>query len=331
MPVKIISINVNSLVERRRKILMDNFIARNPAHVYCIQETKLGPTHKHFCFSSFSTFGASNRFGCGGVAIMIHAGLRVRNIQKLTGIIDGIFAEIFIGNEWVQVGSIYVHPKCTDIGPLDKVLNSRMQSFVGGDFNARYHSFGDVADNVIGNIFVRYAANTGCILLSPPVPTCYRSEHGSFIDKFMIGPSPSFTFSALAVIPTFSDHAAIAFSINCPSADLPTKMSNGFLLKQYGLVNITRMNDFLEERLNALQMPTDRNLECGELEFLAERIELALTQTAAKFVPTKFVRCNAVPLSKATLALRRKFHAMQKKAVPKYARRVDSSDHYCHT
>lgn len=56
MELRIISLNVNSIVEHRRRVLLNDFITKNPAHIYCIQETKFGTKHDFF-FTSYFGFG----------------------------------------------------------------------------------------------------------------------------------------------------------------------------------------------------------------------------------------------------------------------------------
>lgn len=232
MDLRIISLNVNSIVEYRHKFLLENFIAKNHAHVYLLQETKFGPSH-NFTFPSFSTFSAFHKFGCGKVDLLVHHGLRVRNLHQFSGLIDGIFLDIFINGSWIPTGSVYIHQACGDLGQLINYIGSRGQFLIGGDLNARHDSFG---------------------ILSPPFPTCFHSANGSFIDKFIVCLQPSFTFSNIEVLSSFSDHAGISISIHCPALDLNVR--NGFVLKQYNFFNTPKMNAFLERELDALNMPT---------------------------------------------------------------------------
>lgn len=122
MEIKIISLNVNSLIEYRRKYLLNEFITNNPVHVYCIQETKFGPHHNYF-FSSYTTLLASNRTGCGGATLLVHSGLKIRNPGMTVGEIDCAYADVFIGGEWIKIGSIYVHPLCGNLDFLTAAAN----------------------------------------------------------------------------------------------------------------------------------------------------------------------------------------------------------------
>lgn len=117
MDTRIFSLNVNSAIEYCRRSLLENFLSQNPSLIILLQETKFGPNHG-FSRSSHATFYASNRTGCGGAAILIHNGLRVRNVHRMIGLIDGVFVEVKLDETWVTVGSVYIHPTCSDIGDL---------------------------------------------------------------------------------------------------------------------------------------------------------------------------------------------------------------------
>lgn len=105
MDFKISSLNVNSLVEYRRKHLLNEFIRENPSHLFLIQETKFGPGFNYF-HSSYSSFSSSNRIGCGGVPILLRSELRVRNLVRLAGPIDAVFLDVLLGGEWISIGSV---------------------------------------------------------------------------------------------------------------------------------------------------------------------------------------------------------------------------------
>lgn len=290
--------------------MLEDFISRNPAHIYFLQETKFGPNH-NFSFPSFSTFSSPNRVGCGGVALLVHSGLRVRNLRRVSGMIDGVFLDVCLGGGWITVGSVYVHPVCSDIGWLRGFLSSRTEFLVGGDLNARHHSFGDASSNFIGVALAQFSDDTGVGILSPPVPTCFHSASGSFIDKFLVSPRPNFAFSGIDVLTSFSDHAGISISVHCPTFDLSVR--NGFVLKQYNFANVSRMNGFLERELAALNMPTGSGLMGDDLELLAARIGEIFSRAADRFVPSTFVRTNGILLSRGTVAVLRKYHSSQRR------------------
>lgn len=310
MDFKLTSLNVNSIVRYGRKYLLDDFISRNPSHVFFLQETKFGPSHR-YSFSSFSSFSSFNSAGCGGTLMLVHDGFRVRNFRRLSGIIDGVFVDILIGGFWVTLGSVYVHPRCTSLDSLSSILDTCQHFIIGGDFNARDPSFGDTQANFIGGLLIGMAGASCYDILSPLAPSCYRSTAGSFIDKFLLDANFPFTFSPVYNISSFSDHDAVTISLHCPATDL--SLRNGFFVRQFALTDSRRLNRFLESELGALALPTDRNLECGELEVLATLTDDILSRAVERFVPMTFVRANGILLSGTARAAIRGYHSAQRR------------------
>lgn len=305
-----VSLNVNSIIEYRRKFMLDEFISHNPAYIYFLQETKFGPFHT-YSHSSFSVLSSPNRTGCGGSMILVHGSLKIRNLARIVGPIDATIVDVLVNGEWISMGSIYIHPGCTDLQPLAQLLIGRRHFVLGGDFNARHPSFGDVSANVLGGLFLGFIGAHGFNVFSPPSPSCFHSFNGSFIDKFVTDPSPPFTFSSVSNISSFSDHSAIGLFMHCPVMN--PDVTNGFRLRQFGLANISRMNRFLEDGLSALRMPTQSGLLDGDLELISSRVGELLTEAVERFVPVRSVRTNGVLLSHSTLAIIRGFHSAQRR------------------
>lgn len=310
MELKLLSINVNSLVEYRRKFMLSDFMQRNQAHVYFIQETKFGDHHR-FVFKSFSTFAVSNRAGCGGSLLLVHNGMKTRNFRTCSGDIEAVMVDVLVSGRWMTFGSIYVHPLASNMGRLAALLNDNMPLIMGGDFNARNVAYGDISNNRLGMQLMDLACEKGWTVRSSISPTCFRMPEGSFLDKFVLGRSFDLSTSAVNVLPSFSDHCAIAMSVFCESFELNVR--NGFELRQYGLANVVGLNRFIERGIDELRIPTDNNLNDGDMELMATRMSEIFGEAADKFVPTKFVRANGVILSATSQTLIRRNHTLQRK------------------
>lgn len=179
----------------------------------------------------------------------------------------------------------------------------------GGDYNARDTDFGDFAGNRLGSLLKNVTSDAGLLIHSPPSPTCFHAVEGSFIDKFVGDCTFPFAMSALNVLPSFSDHAGVGVAIHCRSFDLVVR--NGFQLRQFGLVNVNRMNRFIEEEMDALHMPI--NILEDDMEHLAERTSDIFSRAVEQFVPSKFIRTNGIILSSTSQTLIRKCHTAQRK------------------
>lgn len=310
MDIKVISLNVNSIVSYGRRYLLNEFITRNPAHVYMIQETKFGKSHK-YSFPQYSSFLATRAIGTGGALLLTHSSLKIRNFRTIGGLLDGVFVDALVGNEWITFGSIYVGPTCPNIDALAG-LAAKCRHFVfGGDYNARDPAFGDMSANTLGRHLLNWSANIGCAILNPSSPTCFHAVEGTHIDKFVVNSDMPFSFSSIENVSSFSDHSGIVLVIHCPAVNLTIR--NGFMLKQYEKINTTRMNAYLERRLGELEIPANTNLLPGDLEEIALRINDILLGAANTFVPTNFIRAGGVILSQQTRALAKRYHREQRK------------------
>lgn len=140
--------------------MLNEFITENPAHVYCIQETKFGPHHNYF-FASYTTLLVST---CGGAMLLVHSDLKMRNSGMVTGEIDCAHVDVFIDDKWITIGSIYYHPLCGSLDFLTRLANRGPHLLIGGDFNARDVTYGDYSGNRLGTLIVDW-----------PLPLVYES------------------------------------------------------------------------------------------------------------------------------------------------------------
>lgn len=310
MEFRMCSINVNSLIEYKRKFMLSEFMRTNQAHVYLVQETKFGIGFR-YAHGSFNTFTANNRIGCGGVMVLVHNGIRTRNVRTIVGEIDALLLDVETGNGWVTVGSVYAHPAVADFAELVKFFPNNSPMVLGGDWNARHSLYGDSSNNRLGVALAQLAIDANLIVHTPDDPTCFRIREGSFLDKFVNNIKCDFSMSRVSSLPSFSDHCGIIMTLHLGAFALNVR--NGFTLKQYGRANIVGLNRFIEQRLRDLMMPTDSNLEDGDLEFIAGEISNTFGESITKFVPEKFVRTNGILLSDTAQALLHRSHSLQRK------------------
>lgn len=310
MEFKLLSLNVNSLVEYRRKFMLSEFMQQNHAHIYFIQETKFGDNHR-FVFNNFSAFAVNNRSGCGGALLLVHNGLRTRNFRTCVGIVDAVLIDILVSGSWTTFGSVYIHPLANGFDQLTRIIDFNLPLVLGGDFNARNTVFGDVSDNRLGSQLINLAIDENWTIKSSTSPTCYRMPEGSYIDKFVVGSNLCCATSAVGSLPSFSDHWAIAMSLFCSTFDLNVR--NGFELRQYGLTNVVGLNRFIERELDELGIPVAGNLAGGDLERLAVKMGEIFSEAADRFVPRKFVGSYGVILSAATRTIINKNRTLQRK------------------
>lgn len=149
MPVKIISLNVDSLVHHCRRTQLLDFIAGSGAEVYLLQETELDDTIR-LNIPGYNIFRNDIDRGWGGVALVVRDNVPVRKLRRINAPIQSISIEIHCNDRWESIGSVYVPHRLTDPrSAFDQLLGDRTgaNTIFGGDFNARHTYYGDSITN----------------------------------------------------------------------------------------------------------------------------------------------------------------------------------------
>lgn len=272
MPLEVISLNVDSIVANSRRTLLSDFVRQNPADVYLLQETKLDSRIKLF-FPQFNIIRGDVRRGFGGTAIFIRHGIPIRNVSIGTDIINFTSIEIRLNGLWHRTSSVYVTQRCNDIFKhFSDLFNFKSSVFLGGDFNARHSSFGDVSDNFYGIQLSNCVNLFNLNLINPISPTCFHCPSGSFIDKFISINFP-FPIANISNIPSFSDHSGISIQIFCES---PPILNCSSKVNNFHLTNIKLLNRFLNSKFNALEINPTRSYSPAQIDSFANDIDKIL-------------------------------------------------------
>lgn len=119
--------------------------------------------------------------------------INFRNVKTFNSPKEAICLEIFMNNEWIQIGSIYIPPNVKinnkshkfSQSDLHKVFYHPSKAIWGCDYNARSVEWGDSSENVYGKLICEFIKNSDINAQAPDSPTCFRSSEGSFIDFFL--------------------------------------------------------------------------------------------------------------------------------------------------
>lgn len=303
----IIALNVNSVKCYGRRVALELFLSQHKADIIFLSETNLKPSNT-FHVSNYSVFRhdrtASNG---GGVAILLNQFVKTRNIRKFSGVIEAISIEAFLDNQWILLISIYIPPPRANSSALNvshfaNIFNTNLPVIAGGDLNARHVNHGDISNNHCGISLHSFINNSEFHLISPISPTCFRSEHGSFIDHFIIS-RDFFPFKISAsVLPSFSDHFAIIINHSFTNLN-STRQCRTF--RAFNFTNVGKMNSFLNRSLDQLSIPTNANLSHNELEAIANRFQDIFVETVERFVPVISIPTGTIFLSTQTRAINR--------------------------
>lgn len=308
MPIKIVSLNVNSIVHVGRKTLLTKFIADNPADIYLFQETKLDSYIKLF-FPNFNILRGDIRRGYGGTAIFVRHGIPIRNVSIGRSSINFTSCEIKLDHDWHRISSVYVSHGSSNISlSYSSIFNHNSSSFFGGDFNSRHTTFGDISSNQYGLSLVDACNFFNLKIINPPSPTCFHSNSGSFIDKF-ISQNFSIPTSNISIIPSFSDHSAISIDLYCDSfpAHIPTKK-----VKNFHLTPTEPLNRFISRHFDTIPLNTHFPHTNDELDSIADRIETVFQSAVDRIVPHSFPKSHTVVLSFRSRAIQLESKRLQR-------------------
>lgn len=308
MPLKIISLNVASIVRVGRRTLLNDFINNNPADIYLLQETHLDNKSKLF-FPKFNIIRGDVKRGRGGTALFIRHGIPIRNISIGRNAINFTSCEIKIDSAWFRIYSIYVTHGHTNIADsFANLFNSISPSIMGGDFNARHSTFGDTEDNFYGTKLVWCASAFNLAIHNPPSPTCFHAKNGSYIDKF-ITHNFSHHPSTITVLPSFSDHCGISLSFDltvCEQSTTPPTTKN------FHLTCMNALNRFIERRLSNIQIHSTSPHSNAELDSIALNVDNIFRDSIKKIVPQSTHTNKTVILSATTRALQNESKRLQR-------------------
>lgn len=284
MPLSIIALNVNSIINFDRKQLLAGFIRRNPADIYCLSETKLSSKIvTKFIMPGYRVINLIYKHNVGGTCLIIKNSIKVRH-QRFGSIpLEYSQVECLINNDWIGINSIYVNNHGCNLEKFSKLFLSKgnnMSIFIG-DFNSRHTTFGDIANNSNGTNLIKFIADHGSNfhLINPDKPT-YFGIYPSHIDKCLIK-NPIFGWSSLSTLPSFSDHLGIKIDFYVETAfTIENK------IKIYNHTNIYGLNKYIEDEINSINIPAKSLLANGDLETISIKLEKIFQSGISKFVPT---------------------------------------------
>lgn len=221
--------------------------------------------------------------------------------------------EVFINDEWIQIGSIYIPPNLKINGVpyhlsrknLEAIFSVQKKSIFGGDFNARSINWGDLSENSYGKIIWDFTLNSDIKLHASNLPTCFRSETGSYIDFFLTR-DIDYPLNCKTV-PSFSDHNAIFIDFSYESKNSSSPLR---IVKQY---NLTNVNKFILEKLGEVNIPNNKNLTNNNIDKIALEIDQIFQEATEKFIPSTQIPIGNIILSSQTKLLNKKFKSISRK------------------
>lgn len=309
MGLHIVSLNVDSLVHFGRRNLFKQFLFDYKIDVCLAQETKLDHLI-NFKFAGYNIIRQDDIRGRCGTAIFVRSSIPIRKPTFYNDLFQSTSIEIGINNTWYGISSCYFPPgRTVNISHFKKFFSKHNGSLLGGDFNGHNVSFGDLSNNLYGNYLLDSVNNIGGIILNPPSPSCFRSVHGSFIDKF-ININSGMQTSNISLLPSFSDHSGISIKLLLASNQrVVTNPSFDF-----NKIEIEKFNSFLELNIQRMVVPTTSNITHEQIEILMDEFNSMIATGIKRYVPTlPSDGINRIILSKTTRILQANCKGLQRK------------------
>lgn len=302
--LKIISINVNSIVKNQRRASLMNLINTQKPDIILINETKLNKNHV-ISFEKYNIIRNDRKeknMG-GGTAIVIK-----KNIKYTEIILPDIQGEKLIEHTIIKIDTINdnklyiiaVYARCgykkEFIPNLNKIFLTLklnlMENYyiIAGDLNAKHFMWKNLNNNLRGIQLMNWMERNSIIyktkLLSTKLPSYPRGN--SFLDIVLTDTRLTFHNADddryLDNIPYDSDHNAVYFQVSLEKNDR-LELENDLKYKyNYKETNWEKFNKVLEKQVT-VEVPNTRNLKKDEIENYIQQFNEWILKAMEKSVP----------------------------------------------
>lgn len=307
--IKVISVNVNSIVSNSRRFNLTNFLEQHDPDILLLNETKLNNNHKvSFENYDFIRKDRPNSIQGGGTGILIKRNFRYERViltplhQDYTLETCAIKIHCQNNKKIIIICTYAAGHNCKTIvnefNNLFRQLNlNQLNSYfiIAGDLNARLVEWGDSTNNPRGNYMRTWIAANSIdyrFIVYTPNESTFKSS-GSFLDICLADSRlklENLLANKLKTLDYDSDHRAIKFQINLVANDIRPEINTDCkFLKNFKKTNWKRFR----KNLDALALPMDRNLSNeeidGTLSELKNNIKKAIEMTTPIYKPQNSV------------------------------------------
>ena len=313
--LKIIALNVNSIVTSNRRVKLQYFIQSHELDIMILNETKLNVKHK-VRFPSYCTY-RNDRLtdGGGGTAILVKNNIKheILNTPSIRSA-EASIVKLPLKGSSVSIVSFY-NPKKLLNEDMNTILKMDSNIFVGGDFNAKHVSWHNSNNNSNGNSLNNFLLNNNNIQIHYPNEfTCRRSANNpSTID---IAISKNVNVSKPRVLLYDSDHDAVEYILNLSNELNYESPIEHFMYKE---ADWSKFKTAIHESLPDVDVQLNSKDDIDmNLKLLSEVILIAMNESIPK---KRFSGCNDFPTEIKLLIdyknkLRRKNHRKHGKLKP---------------
>lgn len=313
--LKIIEVNVNSLVSLSRRHSLSSFLDAHKPHIALIVETHLKPFHK-FAHRDYSIFrnDRPDRRG-GGTAVLVKNSIKADQSYFSNSLVEYTAVRIPLsGSQNLLVASLY-NPQAPSSSLIDSLntlllLADSSSVIIGGDFNAKHTFWGnDISStNPSGTALHNWLLNNtlaSSLNLHPTsLPTRHANNSHSFIDFFIASNSVSVTYHPhspgfLRTLPYDSDHDAVEIICSLTS---PPLLQEPITVPDFARADWRTFSSLVSSQLEQVDIPENVCLTRDEIDSVIGQITSILNSSARSTIP--LVRLNknvSLPLPNSIL------------------------------
>lgn len=311
--IKIISVNVNSIIKNQRRASLMNLINTQKPDILLLSETKLNKKHilRFENYNIIRTDRNGTHIG-GGTAIIIKKTLKYNEIKipeiEKDNIVEQTIIKLNSGNNKILY-IIAAYAKCGSqkefIPDINRTFNylklDHLDTYyiLAGDLNAKHTNWKNLNNNPRGIALNKWMAENSmrykAQLLSTKYPS-YPNGH-SYLDIVIIDTRITLhdisNDHSLDTVPYDSDHNAIKFSVSLDKESV-FELEDRNSERKYNLRNMNweKFRKTLTESIN-IKVPNNRNLTMNEITEYIQMFDKKIQETLMKTAP-KITQKNTV-------------------------------------
>lgn len=308
--LKIIQINVNSLIQISRRFELQQLIKKHNPDIVFLSETKLNAKHKiHFENYKVIRKDRKNAIQGGGTAILIKNNIKYSNytnkdINSLKNLETCIIRIPMVSNTNLYLISAYypsgnnnIHFK-PDIQKLFESMNLQNDNnyyILAGDLNCKHTDWGNRTNNPKGSHLNEWLYDNDiqfrCKLYASSSPSFPRT--GSYLDICIADcrlyiPTQNTTLNCLQVLDYDSDHNALEIVAYLNKEhEYFTFFEEELIYKfNYKNTNWSKFQNYIIQNLNNdTHIENNRNLTNNEIDFHLNKLNVIIEKAITDVVP----------------------------------------------
>lgn len=293
--LKVMELNVNSIVSLQRRADLDFFIKKHNPDILMLNETHLLTKYKlNFKNYNFIRRDKIDNTSTGtGVLIKKCIKHNMVEINDSLSNLENIIIRVHLSKQkFLYCVCVYInHNRHIDVVDFDKVFNALdLKSnyyIIGGDFNCRHTLLNDITSNNFGIKFVNWYINNNIQfnihILKSTTPTF---KNISFLDLFLIN-SSLFNISnhSIKTHSSFSDHNAIETLLDFSNSQYSISLENPQTFFNYSAASWKSFQFNIKLNSYYLNIPNDRNLSNEEIEINLKTVTDVMSKAISQSIP----------------------------------------------